>query len=216
MDIVLNVERFYQPAWLSKSKADALLTTLEAMSYRVHAHRKHGLKRAPMREFYLPFPDGSIPLYRWRQSLSEYTSGRPVAEVPQLDVVRRRIAEENGEYCNHCIVIEYADGERHHAPPHHGKHQGVSGDGARDMAAGASSFVVTLGHPRPFQLLDEDENLIREERLPHGSLFQVTAEMPRDFFHAVPRDPTQPSGTPPYSAIFHTIRVASRQRKRAK
>jgi len=87
----------------------------------------------------------------------------------------------------------------------------VDGNGARDMVVGSSFFVVTLGYARPFQLLDREQNLVWEESLPHGSLLQVTADMNREFYHAVPRDPAQPRAQPRYSAIFRTIRAASRE-----
>ena len=202
----LKIEEFYQSRWLCAEQADALQCKLSGLEYRKYAYRASVLKRAPKREFFVPHSDGTVPLYRWGQNRSEYTSGRPLADLPLLDAVRQRIAVETGESCNHCIVIEYSDGEKHHAPPHHDRQLGVNGNGARDMAAGTSFFVLTLGYTRPFQLLDSDQKIVWQEQLPHGSLLQVTAAMNREFFHAVPPDPTQPKDCPRYSAIFRTIR----------
>ncbi len=206
MSLKLKISEVYQPSWLSPRRANGLLKSLSDLTYEKYAYRASVLKRAPKREFFVPFEDGTIPLYRWGQSRTMYSMGRPMTDIPALENVRKQIARETGEACNHCIVIEYSDGERHHAPPHHDRQQGVDGNGARDMAAGTSFFVVTLGYARPFQLLDDDCNVVWEERLAHGSLLRVTAEMNREFCHAVPPDPAQPSGKPRYSAIFRTIR----------
>jgi len=211
MSLTLELEACYQPNWLSARRANALKKALAAMTYREYSYRASALKRAPKREFFVPFADGASPVYRWGQNRTEYSSGLPMSEIPRLDAVRQQIAAEFGEACNHCIVIEYSDGDKHHAPPHHDRQEGVDGNGARDMVAGSSFFVVTLGYARPFQLLDRDHNLVWEEALPHGSLLQVTAEMNREFYHAVPRDPAQPRAQPRYSAIFRTIRAASRE-----
>lgn len=212
MDISATMRKFYHPAWLSKLRADALMSRLADMTYREYAYRASVLKRAPKREFFVPFENGSRPLYRWGQSRSEYESGLPLRKFPELDEVRERIALETDECCNHCIVIEYSDGDKHHAPPHHDRQQGVPGSGAHDMVADTSFFVLTLGFPRPFQLLDSERNVVWETRLPHGSLLQVTAEMNRDYFHAVPRDPAQPGNCPRYSAIFRTIGAGASQK----
>ena len=205
MNISALLKKFYQPTWLSKTRANALLTSLADLDYREYAYRASVLKRAPKREFFVPFEDGTVPLYRWGQSRSEYVSGKPMSEIPELDAIRQQIMLETRECCNHCIVIEYSDGEKHHAPPHHDRQQGVACNGARDMVAGSSFFVLTLGYARPFQLLDNDRNVVWEARLSHGSLLQVTAEMNRDFYHAAPPDPTQPKNRPRYSVIFRTI-----------
>ena len=135
-----------------------------------------------------------------------------MTEMPLLDHVRKQIERKTGEQCNHCIVIEYSDGEKHHAPPHHDRQEGVDGNGARDMAEGTSFFVLTLGYSRPFQLLDDDLNVVWEEHLLHGSLLRVTADMNRALYHAVPRDPSQPENCPRYSAIFRTIKSGSSQK----
>lgn len=209
MTFKLEITKCFKPQWLSPAIADALLEAVSELTYRTYAYRASVLKRAPKREFYVPFEDGSLPLYRWGQSRSEYVSGRPITELPALDTVRQRIATETGEACNHCIIIEYSDGQNHHAPPHRDRQQGVAGSGAHDMAADTSFFVLTLGYARPFQLLNTDHEVVWEERLPHGSLLQVTSTMNRELYHAVPRDPTQPSDQSRYSLIFRTIRCGN-------
>ena len=206
MNIKLRIQNVYQPLWLNPGQANALLATLSALEYGEYKYRAGVLKRAPKREYYVAFEDGTIPIYRWGQNRSEYSQGRPITEIPALDKVRNRINRETGQCCNHCIVIEYSDGKKHHAPPHHDRQVGVDGNGAHDMVAGTSFFVLTLGYARPFQLLDDKSKVVWEERLPHGSLLRVTAEMNRELLHAVPGDQSQPRDCPRYSAIFRTIR----------
>ena len=65
MSIKFQIEELYQPQWLSTRRANALERTLAALTYREYAYRASVLKREPKREFYVPFADGSIPLYRW-------------------------------------------------------------------------------------------------------------------------------------------------------
>ena len=211
MNLNPTVDRLYHPSWLTEAHARELELTLKNLAYREYKYRASRLKRAPKLEFYLPFADGSIPVYRWGQNRTEYSSGQLITKFPSLDAVRKRVTNEFGECCNHCIVIKYSDGERHHAPPHHDRQQGVPGNGAHDMAADSSFFVVTLGFARPFQILDNDLNIAWEERLPHGSLLQVTADLNRTYYHAVPRAPTQPNENPRFSVIFRTIAKSSFQ-----
>ncbi len=205
MSIERLMDDYYQPQWLTPRRADSSLKTLSRLNFRLYPYRASVLRRAPKCEFYKELPDGSIPVYRWGQNRTEYLSGRPMEEIPALEKLRKRIAVKFGECCNHCIIIEYSDGEEHHAPPHHDRQQGVVGNGAHDMAAGSSFFVLTLGYARPFQLIDQAGDVAWEERLSHGSLLQVTATMNREYLHAVPRDPSQPDDCPRYSVIFRTI-----------
>lgn len=210
MTQLLPIDDMYQHDWLNQSAADQLENALARLNYREYAYRAGFLKRAPKTELYVPFEDGTKPKYRFGQHIVEYGTGGLLTELPALNRVRQRLIRETGESPNHCIIIRYSDGQQHHAPPHRDRQEGVPGNGAHDMAADTSFFVLSLGYPRLFQLLAEDQQVVWEERLAHGSLLRVTGAMNRELWHAVPRDPDQPADQPRYSAIFRTIRKPSK------
>ena len=153
----------------------------------------------------MPFDDGTVPVYRWGQNRTEYTRGSLLTDFPALENLRQRLIGEAGERPNHCIVIRYSDGQHHHAPPHRDRQAGVPGNGAHDMAVATSFFVVTVGYPRLFQFVDAKQAIVWQERLAHGSLLQVTADLNRSLWHTVPRAPEEPNDRPRYSVIFRTI-----------
>ena len=200
-----SINDSYRNDWLSTRTANRLERALARLSFREYAYRASVLRRAPKCEVHLPFDDGTVPVYRWGQSRKEYGTGLCFSEVPILDQLRRRLMSETGESPNHCIIIRYSDGQQHHAPPHRDRQTGIAGNGAHDMAANTSFFVVSVGYPRLFQLLDDRRAVVWEDRLVHGSLMRVTSDMNRLFWHAVPRDLKHPSDRPRYSAIFRTI-----------
>jgi alkylated DNA repair dioxygenase AlkB len=102
---------------------------------------------------------------------------------------------------NHCIVIKY-EGPQHFAPPHHDKQAGVEGSGAKDIMVGTSIYSVSLGEPRTFQLLDNNENVVWSQKLAHGSLFQLHPETNKALKHEVPKENV---GGTRYSIIFRSI-----------
>lgn len=110
---------------------------------------------------------------------------------------------------NHCVIIRYTDGVRHHQPNHRDKQD--FGDetppGFRDIKRGSSLFVVSLGEPRRFRLTPfppQGRAPCWEEALAHGSLMTMTAYGNEHCVHAVPPDPRWP-GPVRYSLVFRTI-----------
>jgi hypothetical protein len=126
-----------------------------------------------------------------------------------------KIRTEYSEEVNHAIVIEYAHGQKHYAPPHKDK-----------LPPGTGFYVFTFGDPREFQFLGDPTGPVKNKKRTHGeadvvwshalpsnSLLVVPSDANDLLYHAVPQDRAWTGVR--YSLIFRTINTtAAGKRKR--
>ena len=174
--------------------------------------------RAVKKEYY--YPGHGDALYYWGQEIQSRPGGSDYTgeQMPDWMVtIADGIRQQYDELVDHAIVIEYTDGTKHYAPPHHDK-----------LPPNTGFYVYSFGTPRRFQFLGKptgtkvvkekgnDGNVVEKEKrvhldsdvawdcaLPHNSLLVVTADANRDLWHAVPVDKNWEGKR--YSLIFRTI-----------
>ena len=192
----------YFPSFLPEQVCDEIEKGICSDRFLLFWFRTGHLKRAPKQEFYVPFEDGTVPIYRWGQHIKCYLWGQPMP--PCFVVLIAMIEELSGERPNHCILIRY-DGKPHHAPPHHDKQKGVprsGGSGARDIDEGTTIFSFSFGVPRTFEFLSGDD-IVWSKKLGRGSLLCLSPLANQKLKHAVPKEDV---GGVRFSAIFRTIK----------
>ena len=85
------------------------------------------------------YEDGSTPLYRyggdWYPAVEEWT--------PTLKLIRDKLNETHGQYCNHVVVNRYVNGSDHIGWHH---------DKTPDFVDKASVLTVSFGDDRTFQI----------------------------------------------------------------
>ena len=54
--------------------------------------------------------------------------------------------------------------------------------------------------------------MLWEELLVHGSMLKMTAVSNKTYYHAVPKDASQPKGTVRFSLVFRTIKSQKEQK----
>lgn len=194
----------YTEGWLAGDGLRELLELCDSLEYRLYPYRGTVLKRAPKREFYRDEVGPRLPLYRWGQQKICYCWGEKMPAV--LLALADRIEKEFGERVNHCLIIRYANGTDHHAPPHHDKQEGVPGTGATDIRSGTSIFDLSIGTPRTFCIEREDGSPVWSRKLQEGSMLVLTALGNRTYKHSVPKEPAVK--THRYSIIFRSVRLA--------
>ena len=214
------MENFYThtPQFLQSDKADELFAyclnlldpTTPGPKILEYPIRGQKLKRSPKHEWKL---NQNVGVYWWGQERRAYYDERyvTVGFPPILEWVRTQLGDPG---INHCIVIAYTDGVKHHIKWHSDKQEGVVGAGARDIVAGTNIYnVVVCDNPRRFQLArlvgKDVQYVVFDQELTHGSLFTLAALGNKTFKHQVPKEKGW-TGTR-FSLVFRTIKGEEKQ-----
>jgi alkylated DNA repair dioxygenase AlkB len=113
--------------------------------------------------------------------------------LPILDRLERRLAYRP----NNCLAHLYADGR---------STLGFHADATDDLAPGCGIAVISLGAERPITFRSMADKSVQEEHLlKSGSLLFMSAEMQRDWKHAIL---AQENAGPRISLTFRRVRGA--------
>ena len=122
---------------------------------------------------------------------------------------------EGDDRFNHCLIIcneQSGSGKDAHCAPAHA-----------DKIQKGYFVDISLGYPREFQLIDDNDKVVAKQRLASGSLAYITAHdngklvqghravkgepkvQDTRYKHAVPVDADQPRDEPRFSLVFRPI-----------
>ncbi len=98
---------------------------------------------------------------------------------PELEDVANALHEEFGYAPNNCLLNYYPDGE---------SSMGFHSDSSAELAKGTGIAIVSLGAERQIVFRNKaDRNTEFSYLLANGSLLYMTAELQRDWQHAIPK-----------------------------
>jgi hypothetical protein len=138
---------------------------------------------------------------------------------PMLEMLAYRIQCSFLDDPNHCIIIKYSDGEKHHIPWHSDKQEGTTTNGAKDICANTNIYNIILyedGVNRQFQVAFADKidkkadghgeatEYVYNERTPNGDMVVLSASGNNLMKHRVPKE--KGNDVVRYSIVFRTIK----------